>query len=960
MGLFRKIFKSENDRNIAKLEKIAAKVEELSDKYRVMTDEELKETTFILKNRLRDGEKPIDILPDAYACVREASTRVIGKRHYHVQILGGIALFQGRIAEMKTGEGKTLMETLPAYLVALEGKGCHIVTVNEYLSARDADWMGKIFKFLGLTVGISTHDMNPAQKKVAYDCDITYSTNNELGFDYLRDNMVMRPEDRVARGYHFAIIDEVDSILIDEARTPLIISGKGMKSSEEYKKAARFAKTLKESDYEIEEKERAIRLIESGIAKAEKFYNIENLGDVQHIELNHYINNALKAQYIMHKDNNYIIKDGEIVIVDEFTGRLMDGRKYSNGLHQAIEAKEGLEVRDENKTLATITFQNFFRIYDKISGMTGTAKTEETEFNKIYNLDVVQIPTNKPVRRVDWTDVIYPTEAAKINAIVEEVKKVHAEGRPILVGTVTIEKSELISKELTKAKIKHNVLNAKNHAKESQIIAQAGRLGQVTIATNMAGRGTDIMLGGNPEFLAKQKMKELGYSDEQIEFSTSYLPSDSKDMELAREKYKKYYKEFEQVTDDERGKVISLGGLHIIGTERHESRRIDNQLRGRAGRQGDPGSSVFYVSMEDDLMRRFGGEKMQGLVKFFKFSDDTAFTLKFLSKQIEAAQRRIEGFHFSARHTVLKFDDVNNQQRKEIYAERNRVIDGADVHDEIIDMIRDFAIDAVYDAIDGKESWEEWDIDKINSNLNNRVLPAEANFVTADMIEGLEAEELGTKVADKAVEVYEAKCKVLKDINLDYQRIEREILLRVVDSLWRDHIDFMEILRGEIGLRAYGNHDPIIEFKKESGQAFERMVLKMREETAMFLINFRIQIEKKVPVNFTVKKPTEEQLKQLHEMALARKKQIDEAKKKEKDQASSAEAKPEKAPETPANAEANAELDKLMKAPSNIEMVTNSTEKTEAKKKGKLVGRNDACPCGSGKKYKNCCGKDTK
>jgi len=958
MGLFRKLFKSDNDRNVQKLEKIAKKVEELSDKYRVMTDDELKETTSILKDRLRNGEKTIDILPDAYACVREASTRVIGKRHYHVQILGGIALFQGRIAEMKTGEGKTLMETLPAYLVALEGKGCHIVTVNEYLSARDADWMGKIFKFLGLTVGISQHDMTPEQKKAAYNCDITYSTNNELGFDYLRDNMVMRPEDRVARGYHFAIIDEVDSILIDEARTPLIISGRGMKSSEEYKRAARFAKSLKESDYEIDEKEKAIRLVESGIAKAEKFYNIENLSDIGNIELNHYINNALKAHYIMHKDNSYIVKDGEVVIVDEFTGRLMEGRKYSNGLHQAIEAKEGLEVRDENKTLATITFQNFFRIYDKISGMTGTAKTEEIEFNKIYNLDVVQIPTNKPVRRIDWTDIVYPTEQAKINAIVEEVKKVHAEGRPILVGTVTIEKSELISKELSKAKIKHNVLNAKNHAKESMIIAQAGRLGQVTIATNMAGRGTDIMLGGNPEFLAKQKLAELGYSQEQIEFSTSYLPSESKDMELAREKYKKYYKEFEQVTEDEKNKVISLGGLHIIGTERHESRRIDNQLRGRAGRQGDPGSSVFYVSMEDDLMRRFGGDKLQSVVRFFKISDDTAFTLKFLSKQIEAAQRRIEGFNFSARHTVLKFDDVNNQQRKEIYKERNRVIDGADVHEEVVDMVKDFAINSVYDAIDGKESWEEWSIEKINSNLNNRVLPAESNFVTEDMVEGLEAEELADLVAKKAVEVYEAKCKALTELKLDPQRIEREILLRVVDSLWRDHIDFMEVLRSEIGLRAYGNHDPIIAFKKESSNAYENMITRMREETAMFLINFKLQIERKIPVNFSVKKPTEEQMKQLHELALKKKKELEEqAKNSKTEKAESTEVQEVSAVE---NEQANKELEKLMKAPTSIDMVTNSTEKTQAKKKGKVVGRNDLCPCGSGKKYKQCCGKDAK
>ena len=946
MGFWSKIFKSDNTRNVEKLEKIAKKVEDLQDKYRAYSDEDLKNTTTILKQRLADGEKTIDILPDAFACVREASSRVIGKRHYHVQVLGGIALFQGRIAEMKTGEGKTLVETLPAYLVALEGKGVHIVTVNEYLSTRDAEWMGKIFKFLGLTVGINTHDMTPDKKKEAYACDITYSTNNELGFDYLRDNMVMRPEDRVARGYHFAIIDEVDSILIDEARTPLIISGKGMKSSEDYKKASRFAKSLKPTDYEIDEKEKAIRLNENGIAKAERYFAVDNLSDINNIELNHYINNALKAQYIMLKDNNYIVKDGEVVIVDEFTGRLMEGRKYSNGLHQAIEAKEGLEVRDENKTLATITFQNFFRIYDKISGMTGTAKTEETEFNKIYNLDVVTIPTNKPVRRIDWTDIIYPTEKAKINAIVEEVKKVHAEGRPILVGTITIEKSEEISKELKQAKIKHNVLNAKNHQKESMIISQAGRLGQVTIATNMAGRGTDIMLGGNPEYLAKQKMQELGYTDEQIEFCTSYLPSDSPELEKAREKYKKYYKEFEQVTDDEKQKVIQLGGLHIIGTERHESRRIDNQLRGRAGRQGDPGSSVFYVSMEDELMRRFGGDKLQGVVRFFKISDDTAFTLKFLARQIEAAQRRIEGFNFSARHTVLKFDDVNNQQRKEIYKERNRVLDGADVHDEVLDMIAEFARNTVLDSLDGVENWEEWNIEKINSNLNNRVLPADANFVTEEMVEGLESSELAEKVAEKAKEVYDAKCKSLNAVKIDSNRIEREILLRVVDSLWRDHIDFMEILRGEIGLRAYGNHDPLIAYKEESSRAYEEMVSRVREETAMFLLNFKVQIERTVPIHVTKKDLTPEDIAKIRKIA--------------EDKIREQKAGGVNPTTAPNNSKAQDDLDKLMKAPTSIDMVTNMTENTQAKTKGKAVGRNDLCPCGSGLKYKNCCGKNAK
>lgn len=937
MGFWGKIFKSDNTRNIEKLEKIAKKVEDLADKYKAMSDEELKGTTQVLKDRLANGEKCIDILPDAYACVREASERVIGKRHYHVQILGGIALFQGRIAEMKTGEGKTLMETLPAYLVALEGKGVHIVTVNEYLSGRDSEWMGKIFKFLGLTVGISNHDMTPEQKKAAYECDITYSTNNELGFDYLRDNMVMRAEDRVARGYHFAIIDEVDSILIDEARTPLIISGRGTKSSDDYKKAAKFAKTLKNTDYEIDEKEKAVRLNEKGIEKAEQAFGVENLSDIQNIELNHYINNALKAQFIMMKDQNYIVKDGEVLIVDEFTGRIMEGRKYSNGLHQAIEAKEGLEVRDENKTLATITFQNFFRVYEKISGMTGTAKTEETEFNKIYNLDVVQIPTNKPVRRIDWTDVIYPTEKAKINAIVEEVKKVHAEGRPILVGTVTIEKSELISKELSKAKIKHNVLNAKNHLKESAIIAQAGRLGQVTIATNMAGRGTDIMLGGNPEFMAKQKMADLNFSQEQIDYCTSYLPSDNKELERARQKYQQYYAEAEQVTEDEKRKVIELGGLHIIGTERHESRRIDNQLRGRAGRQGDPGSSIFFVSMEDDLMRIFGGDRLQGVVRLFKMPEDTSFSLGILAKQIEHAQKKIEGFHFSARHTVLKFDDVNNQQRKEIYKERNRVLDGADVHEEVVDMISEFAANAVYDGIDEEKTFDEWDLAKINSMLNNRVFPADYNYVTEELVEGLEPEELADKVAEKAVAMYEAKCAALKDLKLDPQRIEREILLRVVDSLWRDHIDFMEILRGEIGLRAYGNHDPIIAYKEESSIAYEKMIDKVREETAMFLINFKVQIERRVPLNVDMSKLTDEQKEELKKKLEARMKaEIAAAKQAGKEKKSA---------------------ESLLKEEPAVEMITNKTEKTEAKTQGKLVGRNDLCPCGSGKKYKQCCGK---
>ncbi len=894
MNFFKKLFASDNARSIDKLEKIAIKVEALADKYSAMTDDELKNTTNVLKERLAKGETLNDILPDAYACVREVSTRIMGLRHFHVQILGGIALFQGRIAEMRTGEGKTLVETLPAYLVALEGKGVHIVTVNEYLTVRDAEWMGKIFKFLGLTVGVSLHTMSPAEKKAAYDCDITYSTNNELGFDYLRDNMVTRKEDRVAtKGYHFAIVDEVDSILIDEARTPLIISGRGTKSNETYKTAARFAKNLKKDDYEIDEKEKAIRLTEQGVAKAEKFFGVENLSDIANIELNHHINNAIRAQFIMKKDANYIVRDGEILIVDEFTGRLMEGRKYSNGLHQAIEAKEGVEIRDENKTLATITFQNFFRIYDKLSGMTGTAKTEEIEFNKIYGLDVVTIPTNLPIRRKDAPDIVYQTEKAKFDAIVEEVKKVHAQGRPILVGTVTIEKSEELSKMLKLAKIPHNVLNAKNHQRESEIVAQAGRLNAVTIATNMAGRGTDIMLGGNPEFLAKAKLRAMDATEEEIEFCTSFLPTEDERLEQLREQYRQFYEEFKKETDAEKKEVITLGGLHIIGTERHESRRIDNQLRGRAGRQGDPGSSVFFVSMEDELMRRFGGDTMRGILGFFKVEETFSFQVKMISKQIEKAQRKIEGFNFSARHNVLKFDDVNNTQRAIIYKERNKVLDGADIHNEVLDMINQLAKEALYNVVDENKTFDEWDLNKINEELNGRILPENYNFITEKLVEDLDVDELADRVAQEAIKIYEMKCKAVSQLGIDPSNIERDILLRVVDSLWMDHIDYMEILRNEIGLRAYGNQDPIIAYKKESSAMFEELVAKVRRETATFLINYKLNIRAQVNPN----------------------------------------AKPQN-------------------------LTTNSPEaNSPIKVKGRVVGRNDLCPCGSGKKYKNCCGK---
>lgn len=889
MGLLTKVFGSDNSRNIAKLEKIAKKVEDLDEKYRSYTDDQLRACTEDFKERIKNGEKLIDILPEAYAVVREASGRVMGMRHFHVQILGGIALFQGRIAEMRTGEGKTLTETLPAYLMALEGKGVHIVTVNEYLSARDAEWMGKIFKFLGLTVGISTHAMDANQKREAYNCDITYSTNNELGFDYLRDNLIVSPEQRVARGYHFAIVDEVDSILIDEARTPLIISGKGMKSSELYKSANRFAKSLRKDDYEIDEKEKAIRLTEHGITKAERFFNIDNLSDIENIEINHHIKNALTANYIQKLDQDYIVKDGEVIIVDEFTGRLMEGRKYSNGLHQAIEAKEGLQVRDESKTIATITFQNFFRLYHKLSGMTGTAKTEEREFNKIYNLDVVTIPTNLPIRRKDAPDVIYVTEKAKMDAIVEEVKRVHETGRPILVGTINIDKSEQISAALKRAKIKHNVLNAKNHLRESEIIAQAGRLNAVTIATNMAGRGTDIMLGGNAEYLAKQELRNKGYNEAQIDFCTSLLPTDNPELIKIRDEYKQLYKGFKETTDKEKEQVITLGGLHILGTERHDSRRIDNQLRGRSGRQGDPGSSVFFVSMEDDLMRRFGGERMQGIVRFFKIEEDTPFQIKMLSRQIEKAQQRVENFNYGMRHTVLLFDDVINQQRMLIYGERNRVIDGDDIHDEIVDMIREYAKNAIYESVDENKSYDEWDLDALNERLNTNVLP-NANYLTEDIVEGLDIDELAVIVADEAVRMYENKCAEISKFNINYLAIERNILLKVVDTMWVDQVDFLEILRSEIMLRQYGNQDPVLAFKKESFDAFERMSNEIRKETAMFVINYRLNIE----------------IKQQQK---------------------------EKKPD----------------------LITNMTGVEKTAKTNKIVGRNDLCPCGSGKKYKNCC-----
>ena len=892
MGLF-----SGEKKRLKKLEKIADQVLALEDKYKAMDNETLVAQTNALKERLNNGETLNDILPDAFAVVREASARVLNMRHFKVQIMGGIALHQGRIAEMRTGEGKTLVATLPAYLNALSGKGVHVVTVNEYLARRDAEWMGKVYKFLGLTVGVAISGMSEYDKRGAYMKDITYCTNNELGFDYLRDNMVVDKKQKVQRGQNFAIVDEVDSILIDEARTPLIISGRGMKSSDSYYAADKFAKTLKEEDdFEIDKKIKAIHLTEQGIEKAERFFKVDNLSDVNNLELDHYIMNALKANFIMKKDENYIVKDDEILIVDEFTGRLMQGRRYSDGLHQAIEAKEGVKIKDENKTLATITFQNYFRLYHKLSGMTGTAKTEEDEFNGIYNVDVITIPSNRVPQRIDYNDVVYRTEKGKINAIVEEIKDRNEKGQPVLVGTVTIDKSEEISEALNRAKIRHVVLNAKNHQQESEIVAQAGRIGAVTIATNMAGRGTDILLGGNPEFMAIKRMREENFDDEQISFSTSFAPSDDEHLLSARETYRKYYDEFKKTTDAEKEKVIALGGLHIIGTERHESRRIDNQLRGRAGRQGDPGSSVFFLSLEDDLMVRFGGERLQKIADFLKIDDSTPLQMRMLSRQIEGAQKRIEAQNFASRKNVLRFDDVMSKQRQIIYGERNKVLDGVDVHEQIMEMYPEVVGNICNTYLDADKPYFEWDLKALNTALEDKLFPKGTNLVTEEFVENCEISDVIEKIMKVITDKYQVNVEKTKEVGVDFSMFERLILLRVVDSLWMDHIDQMQILRNEIGIQAYGQKDPVVEYKRQGFEMFDHMVDRIHEDVTAFLLNTKIEIERKVEM------PKQHVFK-----------------------------------------------------PADI--VDNAPQKT-IEKNDRVIRRNDLCPCGSGKKYKNCCGKD--
>ncbi len=903
-----KIIGTYSERALKKIQPIVDSINKLEEEISSLTDTELKGKTDEFKNRLSSGETLDDILPEAFAVVREAAKRVLGMRHFDVQLIGGIVLHQGRISEMKTGEGKTLVATLPCYLNALEEKGVHVVTVNDYLAKRDSEQMGKIYKFLGLTVGLIVHDKSPEERKEAYLCDITYGTNNEFGFDYLRDNMVTTKDDVVQiKGHNFAVVDEVDSILIDEARTPLIISGRGDKSTELYTIADRFARTLKykkvvesdnkvfdedgDSDYIIDEKAKTAILTEKGIQKAEQAFNLENLSDPDNITISHHINQAIKAHGVMHRDMEYVVKDGQVIIVDEFTGRLMHGRRYNDGLHQAIEAKEGVKIAHESKTLATITFQNFFRLYSKLSGMTGTAETEEIEFQKIYSLDVVVIPTNKPMIRIDHQDSVYTTEIGKFKSVIRQIKKCHEKGQPVLVGTITIEKSEILSKLLKKEGIPHEVLNAKYHEKEAEIIAQAGRRGAVTIATNMAGRGTDIMLGGNAEFMAKKEMKKQGYEDELIAESTSFSETDDLEILNARKVFSELYEKFKEEIQDERNEVIEAGGLFILGTERHESRRIDNQLRGRSGRQGDIGESRFYISLKDDLMRLFGSDRLSNIVGALGIAEDEPIEQKMLSNAIENAQKRVEGKNFQIRNHVLQYDDVMNVQRDTIYKQRRQVLDGEDVTDAVMRMIDEF-VSTTVDSYTGSEDIPDyWNLEGLIAYVEQVFVPEGALKFTKDDLNTLTKKDLKDRLLEIAYNRYEDKKQELGEEML--KEVQRIILLRVVDRKWMDHIDNMDQLRQGIGLRAYAQTDPVIAYKNEGYLMYEEMLGAIGEDVIKMLFHVKLET------------------------------QFEERNKP-------------------------------------IAMATNKDEASQVKepvRKGEKIGRNDPCPCGSGLKYKKCCGR---
>ena len=911
MGLIQKIFGTYSQRELKSIYPIADKIEALEEEYRGLTDEQLQAKTPEFKQRLQQGETLDDILPEAFAAVREAADRVLGLRPYRVQLIGGIVLHQGRIAEMKTGEGKTLVATLPAYLNALTGNGVHIVTVNDYLAKRDSEWMGKVHRFMGLTVGLIVHDLTKEQRQAAYAADITYGTNNEMGFDYLRDNMAIYKNEQVQRGHSFAIVDEVDSILIDEARTPLIISGMGDKSTQLYDMAESFACRLKkyvvtetddkeaedetlDADYIVDEKARTATLTARGIAKAEEFFHLDNLSDPENSTIAHHINQAIKAHGTMKRDVDYVVKDGEIIIVDEFTGRLMFGRRYSEGLHQAIEAKEHVSVQRESKTLATITFQNYFRLYSKLSGMTGTAMTEEEEFATIYKLDIVEIPTNRPVVRIDNEDAVYKTEQGKYRAVIRQVKECHEKGQPVLVGTVSIEKNELLSRMLTKEGIKHNLLNAKNHEKEAEIVAQAGQFGAVTVATNMAGRGTDIMLGGNAEYMATNDLRKAGYTDEVIADATGYAETDNSEILEARQMFADKLRQHKEEISGEADRVRQAGGLFIIGTERHDSRRIDNQLRGRAGRQGDPGETRFYISLEDDLMRLFGGERVQAAMERMNIDEDMPIESKMLTRSIQQAQTTVESRNFQARKSVLEYDDVMNKQREIIYGQRRQVLEGMDVKDVIMNMMNTSITHLVQNAFSGIQHLDMTSCQELLRQVEGLYFPKYAVRFSQEQLDAMDAQAVTDAFTQAAAGYYQQKedeftAPVMREV-------ERVVLLRVVDEYWMEHIDAMSDLRQGIRLRAYAQTDPIIAYKKESLEMFEEMIAAIQDETVRRLYSVRLK--------------------------------------------------------------KNEEVKRERVANATSESVGGDGTVKKQPRKVKKIGRNEPCPCGSGKKYKNCCGRN--
>ena len=916
MGLLKKLFGTSSEREVKAISPIVDKIEALDAEYSALTDEQLQAKTQEFKDRYQNGESLDDLLPEAFAACREAAWRVLGMKPYRVQLIGGIILHQGRIAEMKTGEGKTLVATLPAYLNALTGRGVHIVTVNDYLAKRDSEWMGKVYRFMGLTVGLVIHGVMGADKHRAYDADITYGTNNEFGFDYLRDNMAIYKQEMVQRDHAFAIVDEVDSILIDEARTPLIISGQGDESTQLYTIVDNFVSRLKckvvasvdtkeeedpneDADYIVDEKARTVTLTANGIAKAEKAFNLENLADPENTTLSHHINQAIRARGLMKRDIDYVVKDGEVIIVDEFTGRLMFGRRYSEGLHQAIEAKEGVTVARESKTLATITFQNYFRLYDKLSGMTGTAMTEEEEFNGTYSLDVVEIPTNKPLARIDHHDVVYKNEAGKYRAIINQIKECHDKGQPVLVGTISIEKSELLSGMLKKAGIKHNVLNAKNHEKEAEIVAQAGKFGAVTVATNMAGRGTDIMLGGNAEYLAKADLKKAGLSDELIAEATGFAETDNQDILNARKMFSDAEAKYKAEIKPEADKVRAVGGLFILGTERHESRRIDNQLRGRAGRQGDPGESRFYLSLEDDIMRLFGSERVMGMMEKLGVDEDTPIEQKMLTNAIESAQRQVESKNFQQRKNVLEYDDVMNTQREVIYKQRRQVLDGEDMKASMENMIRTTIHNAIHGHMGEQKHMNAESFREALAPFRGVFLLPDELKLTDEELQKYSAEDLCSLVEERAFDVYQKKEEALGSPLM--RELERVMMLRVVDEYWMDHLDNMNELRQGIGLRAYGQEDPVVAYKREGYEMFEEMIAAIQEETVRRVFIVRIQVK---------------------------------------------------------NGEGTVERKRVAKVTGTSGGGDGSVKQQPVVHKGVKIGRNDPCPCGSGLKWKKCTCKE--